>query len=138
MVIFRDKVNFYVVHNGVQLRVAVDFAKEQATRMRASDHPSPQILSSLKLHLIDKIPEFFRLVLQQMDVKIDREWVVSNAQNRPNTFRTTAKAEDFTNLKLFDAITDVSNVKASTLELTVTRNPGVGAFCLLTVYLKPQ
>ena len=130
--------NFYVVHNGVQLRVAVDFAKEQAARMQASDHPTPQILSSLKLHLIDMIPEFFRLVLQQMDVTIERKWVLTDTRAPPNTFQTTAKAEDFTRLKLFDAITNVSNVKASMLKLTVTKNPGVGAFCHLTVFLKPQ
>lgn len=118
--------------------MAVDFAKEQATRMRAENHPTPQILSSLKLHLIDRIPEFFRLVLQQMDVKIDRKWVLSTTDEQPKTVQATAKAEEFTRLKLFDDIENVSNVKASILKLTVTKNPDKGAFCQLTVFLKPQ
>ena len=131
-------VNFYVVHNGVQLRVAVDFAKEQSARMAASDHPTKVILSSLKLHLIDKIPDFFSKVLQQMDIQIDPKWALVDDPSQNKSIFATAKAEDFTKLPLFDAITDVSNVKVSSVDLTVTRNPGKGAFCKLTVFLKPK
>ena len=106
--------------------------------MVANDHPNQVILSSLKLHLIDKIPEFFSKVLQQMDIQIEREWALTDVPGQPRTKFTTAKAEDLTNIKLFDAIADVSNIKASKLELIVTKNPGKGAFCQLTVYLKPK
>ena len=131
-------VNFYVVHNGVQLRVAVDFAKDQPARMAAASHPNQVILASLKLHLVDKIPDFFSTVLQQMEIKIDPTWALVDRPGQQKSFMATAKAEDLSNIKLFDAISDVSNIKASRLELTVTKNPGKGAFCKLTVLLKPK
>ena len=73
-----------------------------------------------------------------MDIHISREWAISNSHAPPRSFRATAKAEELHGIKLFDAIKDVSNVRASSIELTVTRNPGKGAFCYMTLLLKPQ
>ena len=136
--LFRDLVNFYVVFNGVQLTVSVDFAKDQPARIRPNDHPTPVILSSLKLHLIDKIPEFFSKTLQLLDVPITREWVLSSKLDRPDEIFTTAPAADLAGLKLLDDVKDVSNVKISSVHLHVQKVLGKGAKCKFTVLLTPQ
>ena len=106
--------------------------------MFGSNNASQLILSSLKLHVIHLIPEFFSAVLKAMDIEIDRRWILSDTKDRPDSFTATARAEDLPNFKIFDTIKDVSNVQASTIHLAITKVLGKGATCKMTVYFKPQ
>ena len=130
--------NFCVVYKGVQLIASVDFAKEQVVRMFSANNASQLILSSLKLHVIHLIPEFFSATLKAMDIDIDRRWILSEMPDRPVSFTATAQAADLPNFKIFDAIKDVSNVQASTIHITVTKVLGKGASCKMTVYFRPK